>query len=40
MDLLLIFNKGFPGNLVAPNLDGIMINVFINTELIIPIKYQ
>ena len=29
IDKPLIFNKGFPGNLEADNLDGIIINVFI-----------
>ena len=29
IDKPFIFNNGFPGNLVAANLDGIIVNVFI-----------
>ena len=30
IEMPLIFNKGFPGSLVAFNLEGIMTSVFIN----------
>ena len=33
------FNKGLLGSLVADNLEGIMVNVFINFQFIILIKY-